>query len=48
MVNKSKGELAYTLVDLDSEVGDGVLGELSGIPGVLSVRLVPPLPEARS
>jgi D-3-phosphoglycerate dehydrogenase len=46
MVNKSKGEVAYTLVDLDSEVGDGVLRELSRIPGVLSVRLVPPLPEA--
>ena len=48
MVNKSKGEVAYTLVDLDSEVGEGVVGELSRIPGVLSVRLVPPLPEAPS
>ena len=47
MVNKSKGEVAYTLVDLDSEVGEGVLLELSRIPGVLSVRLVPPLPEPR-
>ena len=47
MVNKSKGEMAYTLVDLDSEVGEGVLRELSRIPGVLSVRLVPPLPEPR-
>jgi D-3-phosphoglycerate dehydrogenase len=46
MVNKSKGEVAYTLVDLDSEVGDGVLRELSRIPGVLSVRQVPPLPES--
>ena len=45
MVNKSKGEMAYTLVDLDSEVGGGVLEELSRIPGVLSVRLVPPLEE---
>lgn len=48
MVNKSKGEMAYTLVDLDSEVGTGVLEELSRIPGVLSVRLVPPLPEPRA
>jgi D-3-phosphoglycerate dehydrogenase len=47
MVNKSKGEVAYTLVDLDSEVGEGVLLELSRIPGVLSVRLVPHLPEPR-
>ncbi len=45
MVNKSKEEMAYTLVDLDSEVAPGVVGELSRIPGVLSVRVVPPLPE---
>jgi D-3-phosphoglycerate dehydrogenase len=48
MVNKSKGEMAYTLVDLDSVVAAGVLEELSRIPGVLSVRLVPPLPEPRA
>jgi D-3-phosphoglycerate dehydrogenase len=48
MVNKSKGEMAYTLVDLDSEVGEDVLGKLSRIPGVLSVRLVPPLAEPRA
>ena len=47
MVNKSKGEMAYTLVDLDSEVGEDVLARLSRIPGVLSVRLVPPLAEPR-
>jgi D-3-phosphoglycerate dehydrogenase / 2-oxoglutarate reductase len=45
MVNKSKGETAYTLVDLDSEVSAAVLAELSRIPGVLSVRSVPPLAE---
>ena len=45
MVNKSKGEVAFTLVDLDSEVGEVVAGKLSRIPGVLSVRLVPPLRE---
>ena len=43
MVNKSKGETAYTLVDLDSEAGGAVLAEISRIPGVLSVRPVPPL-----
>jgi D-3-phosphoglycerate dehydrogenase / 2-oxoglutarate reductase len=48
MVNKSKGEMAYTLVDLDSEVVAAVVEEISRIPGVLSVRLVPPLQEARA
>jgi D-3-phosphoglycerate dehydrogenase len=45
MANKSKGEMAYTLVDLDSPVAEPVLEELSRIAGVLSVRLVLPLPE---
>jgi D-3-phosphoglycerate dehydrogenase len=47
MVNKSKGDMAYTLVDLDSEVDEGVLGELLAIAGVLSVRAVPPVAEQR-
>jgi D-3-phosphoglycerate dehydrogenase len=48
MVNKSQFEMAYTLVDLDSEVPAGVLTDLARIPGVLSVRLVPPLVQAGS
>lgn len=44
MVNKSKGEMACTVVDLDSAVGAAALSELAAIPGVLSVRLLPPLP----
>jgi D-3-phosphoglycerate dehydrogenase len=41
MVNKSRGEMAYTLVDVDSAVGDAVLDSLRGIGGVLSVRYLP-------
>jgi D-3-phosphoglycerate dehydrogenase len=41
MVNKSKGEMAYTLVDLDSSVEPPVVERLARIPGVLSVRAVP-------
>jgi D-3-phosphoglycerate dehydrogenase / 2-oxoglutarate reductase len=41
MVNKSRGAMAYTLVDIDSPVGDAVLGSLAGIQGVLSVRYLP-------
>jgi D-3-phosphoglycerate dehydrogenase len=41
MVNKSRGEMAYTLVDVDSAVGDGVLESLRAIDGVLSVRYLP-------
>jgi D-3-phosphoglycerate dehydrogenase len=41
MVNKSRGDMAYTLVDVDSAVGDHVIASLAGIPGVLSVRYLP-------
>ena len=41
MVNKSRGEMAYTLVDVDSPVQDEVVAAISAIDGVLSVRAVP-------
>ncbi len=41
MVNKSKGEMAYTLVDVDSAVSEGLLEKLRGIDGVLRVRYLP-------
>jgi D-3-phosphoglycerate dehydrogenase len=41
MVNKSRGEMAYTLVDVDSAVGSPVLDSLRAIGGVLSVRYLP-------
>ncbi len=41
MVNKSRGDVAYTLVDVDSPVAAAVLGELSAIDGVLAVRYLP-------
>jgi D-3-phosphoglycerate dehydrogenase / 2-oxoglutarate reductase len=41
MLNKSKGEMAYTLVDADTPVSAEVLKELSGLHGVLAVRYLP-------
>ncbi len=41
MVNKSRGEMAYTLVDVESAVGDSVLQALAAIHGVLAVRYLP-------
>lgn len=40
MVNKSKNNLAYNVVDTDSPVTDEVLAKLGNIEGVLSVRRV--------
>jgi D-3-phosphoglycerate dehydrogenase len=38
-----RGEMAYTLVDLDSEAAPDLLARIARIPGVLSIRAVPPL-----
>ncbi|MGH8529210.1 MAG: phosphoglycerate dehydrogenase [Nevskiales bacterium] len=40
LLNKSKGEIAYTLVDTDQPVPDAALSELRAIQGVLSVRRI--------
>ena len=41
MINKSRGEMAYTLVDTDSPVPPPVLREISSISGVLMARYLP-------
>jgi D-3-phosphoglycerate dehydrogenase len=41
MLNKSRGEMAYTLVDVDSPVPASVIKELCSIKGVLAVRYIP-------
>ena len=44
MVNKSRGEMAYTLVDVDSPVDDRLIAAIAAIEGVLSVRAIPAEP----
>ena len=41
MMNKSKGDVAYTLVDVDSEVPAAVVASIAKIDGVLAVRYLP-------
>lgn len=41
MGNKSRGEMAYTLVDVDSPVPQKALDEIAEIKGVLMVRYLP-------
>ena len=40
LLNKSRGELAYTLIDIDGAVPARVCEAISAIPGVLNVRVV--------
>jgi D-3-phosphoglycerate dehydrogenase len=41
MLNKSKGEIAYTLVDVDSAASRELVAQLGRIEGVLAVRYLP-------
>ena len=41
MLNKSKSEMAYTLVDVDSAVSAQVVERIAAIKGVLAVRYLP-------
>ena len=41
MMNKSRGDMAYTLVDVDSAVSQPVIDSIAGIEGVLAVRYLP-------
>jgi len=40
LLNKSRGDLAYTLIDVDGTVPEPIINEIAAIPGVLSVRIV--------
>ena len=40
MLNKSRGEIAYTLVDVDAPIPETTIKELEAIDGVLAVRLI--------
>jgi D-3-phosphoglycerate dehydrogenase / 2-oxoglutarate reductase len=41
MLNKSRGDMAYTLVDTDSAIPAVLIAQLAAIPGVLMVRDLP-------
>ncbi len=40
LLNKSRGEFAYTLIDADGAVGEDLLAAIRAIDGVLSARIV--------
>ena len=41
LLNKSRGDVAYTLVDVDGPVPEDVAGSIGSIEGVLSLRVIP-------
>ena len=41
MLNHSRGEISYTLVDLDAAPNDATLARIRDIEGILSARVLP-------
>ena len=41
MVNKSRGDIAYTMLDLDSPAAESALAKIRAITGVMTVRVLP-------
>ncbi|MGH8462293.1 MAG: phosphoglycerate dehydrogenase [Stenotrophobium sp.] len=40
LLNKSRGDIAYTLADVDSAVPESVIAEIAAIKGVLATRMI--------
>jgi D-3-phosphoglycerate dehydrogenase len=40
MINKSKGNLAYNIIDLEGDVGEGLVKKIQTIDGVVAVRVL--------
>lgn len=41
MVNKSRGDMAYTLLDLDHSLSDAAISAMARVEGMMRVRLIP-------
>jgi len=40
LINKSKGDIAYTMADVEPKISDAAVKEIAAIKGVLSVRVI--------
>ena len=47
LLNKSRGDIAYALIDIDGELPESMLATVRGISGVLSARNLGPSAAAR-
>ena len=40
MINKSKGNLAYNIIDVDGDAGNDLIDKIKSIPGVVGIRMI--------
>ena len=38
MINKSRGDFAYTVVDVEEDIPETLISDIQGIPGIIRVR----------
>ena len=41
LLNKSRGDIAYTIIDLDDDISEATLDSIRAIEGVLALRYLP-------
>jgi D-3-phosphoglycerate dehydrogenase len=41
LLNRSRGDLSYTLVDIDSPASESTVERIRAVDGILSVRVLP-------
>ena len=41
LLNKSRGDIAYTIIDLDDDISEATLDSIRKIEGVLALRYLP-------
>jgi D-3-phosphoglycerate dehydrogenase / 2-oxoglutarate reductase len=40
MLNKSKGNIAYNIIDIDGAVNDNLIKKIGSIEGVIGIRVI--------
>ena len=40
MVNKSRGEIAYNIIDLEGDINEEIIDKVARVDGVMRVRLI--------
>ncbi len=40
MINKSRGEIAYTIIDINGDINDSVVEKIKAVSGVVNVRII--------
>lgn len=40
MINKSKGNIAYNIIDVEGDISEGLINKIKSIEGIIAVRVL--------